>query len=134
MSPFQQKVCSKCGLYPATGSQLRRCGSCLAVKYCSSACQTQNWTSHKPVCKNVGAARKEELIPLMLAAQNGDVATVERLLKSGAKVDGDAFVEEVSLLCAYASGQIHQSHRRSRRAILVSGALAPRRCGSHPPR
>jgi ankyrin repeat protein len=30
----------------------------------------------------------------MLAAQNGDVATVERLLKAGAKVDGDAFVDD----------------------------------------
>jgi len=59
------------------------------VKYCSSACQTENWTSHKLVCKNVGAARKEELVPFILAARNGDVATVERLLKAGAKVDGD---------------------------------------------
>jgi len=60
------------------------------VKYCSSACQTEDWASHRLVCKNVGAARKEELMPVMLAARNGDVATVERLLKAGAKVDGDA--------------------------------------------
>jgi len=91
MFAFQQKVCSKCGQCPAAGTQLRRCGSCLAVKYCSSACQTEDWASHKPVCKNVGAARKEELMPLLLAAQNGDVATVERLLKAGAKVDRGAF-------------------------------------------
>ena len=82
MSSFQQKTCSKCGLHPAAGNQLRRCGSCLAVKYCSSACQTEDWASHRLVCKSVGAARKEELLPLLLAARNGDVATVERLLKA----------------------------------------------------
>ena len=63
------------------------------MKYCSSACQTEDRASHRLVCKNVGAARKEELIPLLLAAQNGDVATVERLLKAGAKVDGGAYSE-----------------------------------------
>ena len=61
------------------------------MKYCSSACQTEDWASHKLVCKNIGAARKEELLPLLLAAENGDVATVEKLLKAGAKVDGGAF-------------------------------------------
>ena len=85
MPAFQQKTCQKCGRYSAAGNQLRRCGSCLAVKYCSSACQTEDWASHKPFCKNVGAAR---LKPLMFAANTGDVATVKRLLKSGAKVDG----------------------------------------------
>jgi len=89
MSSFQQKACSKCGLHPAAGTQLRRCGSCLAVKYCSSACQTEDWASHRLVCRNVGAAGKEELMPLICAAKNGDVATVKRLLKAGAKVDGD---------------------------------------------
>jgi hypothetical protein len=61
------------------------------VKYCSSTCQTEDWASHKLVCKNIGAARKEELLPLLLAAENGDVATVEKLLKAGAKVDGGKF-------------------------------------------
>ena len=63
------------------------------MKYCSSACQTEDWASHRLVCKSVGAARKEEVMPLLLAARNGDVATVERLLKSGAKVDGGAFYD-----------------------------------------
>jgi len=94
MSSFQQKVCSKCGLHPAAGTQLRRCGSCLAVKYCSSACQTKDWASHRLVCKHVGDARKEELMLLQLAAQNGDVATVKKLLKAGAKVDGGAFFND----------------------------------------
>ena len=93
MSSFQQKACVKCGLYPAAGNQLRRCGSCLAVKYCSSACQTEDWTSHRLVCKNVGAARKEELVPLILATKNGDMATVEKLLEAGAKVNGGALFD-----------------------------------------
>mmetsp|Transcript_9957 Transcript_9957/g.24503 ORF Transcript_9957/g.24503 Transcript_9957/m.24503 type:complete len:225 (-) Transcript_9957:46-720(-) len=90
---FQPKICQKCGRCPAAGNQLRRCGSCLAVKYCSPACQTEDWASHKLVCKNVAAARFEELRPLMSAAHNGDVATVEKLLKAGAKVDGGAITE-----------------------------------------
>jgi len=94
MSSFPLKVCLKCGQYPAAGHLLRRCGSCLAVKYCSSACQTEDWASHKLVCKSVGAAREEELMPLMLAARNGDVATVERLLKAGAKVDRGAIASD----------------------------------------
>jgi len=70
------------------------------VKYCSSVCQTQDWASHRLVCKNVGAARKEELVPLICAAQDGDVATVKKLLEAGAKVDGGAFYDnqEVSVL------------------------------------
>ena len=71
MSSSQQKACAKCGLHPAAGNQLRRCGSCLAVKYCSSACQTDDWASHRLVCKNVGAARHQELMPLMLAIKGG---------------------------------------------------------------
>ena len=79
MSSFQPKTCVKCGRNPSSGNLLRRCGSCLVVKYCSSACQTEDWASHGLVCKTVGAARKEELMPLMRAAQDGDVATVEKL-------------------------------------------------------
>ena len=47
------------------------------MKYCSSVCQTEDWASHRLVCKTVGAAREEELMPLMLAAKDGDVATVK---------------------------------------------------------
>jgi len=48
MSSFQQRICLKCGRYPAAGNQLRRCESCHAVKYCSSgACQTEDWASHR---------------------------------------------------------------------------------------
>jgi ankyrin repeat protein len=56
-------------------------------------CQTEDWASHKLVCKNVGAARKQELVPLLLAAQDGDVATVKKLLNAGAKVDGGAITD-----------------------------------------
>ena len=60
------------------------------MKYCSSECQTEDWVSHTLICKNAGAAHKEELIPLMRAAHDGDMATVRKLLEAGAKVDGDA--------------------------------------------
>jgi len=64
------------------------------VKYCSSACQTEDWASYRLVCKNVGDTRKEELMPLIRAARNGDVATVNNLLSAGAKVDGGAFCDD----------------------------------------
>jgi ankyrin repeat protein len=35
--------------------------------------------------------------PVLLAAQNGDVATVEKFLKAGAKVDGDALSDNQEL-------------------------------------
>ena len=31
----------------------RRCMRCRAVRYCSTACQVQNWQTHKVVCKSV---------------------------------------------------------------------------------
>ena len=111
MSSFQQKTCSKCGLHPAAGNQLRRCGSCLAVKYCSSTCQTEDWASHKLVCKKVGAARKEELMeelrPLIVAAKDGNVATVKKLLKAGAKVDGGTMPDTQETLVRITPPAVH---------------------------
>ena len=132
MSSFQQKACSKCGLHPAAGNQLRRCGSCLAVKYCSSVCQTKDWASHRLVCKNVGAARKEELIPLLLAAQNGDVATVKRLLKYGAKVDGGAYADsQESAIIATPLFMAARAGRAAVVAVLLKAGAKINRTAAH---
>ncbi|KAF6261089.1 hypothetical protein COO60DRAFT_822653 [Scenedesmus sp. NREL 46B-D3] len=39
--------CKVCG---ARQQKLLRCSRCKAVKYCSAACQTQDWKAHKAVC------------------------------------------------------------------------------------
>jgi hypothetical protein len=61
-------------------------------------CQIEDLPSHKFVSKNVGATRKEEVIPLLLAAKNGDMAMVEKLLKAGVKVDGGAIPDDQETL------------------------------------
>ena len=41
-----------------TDVKLKKCGNCMAVYYCSTSCQKEDWTSHKEVCNKV---LKEEL-------------------------------------------------------------------------
>ncbi|KAJ7791263.1 hypothetical protein B0H13DRAFT_2173146 [Mycena leptocephala] len=36
------------------GRQLRKCGKCHIVWYCSKECQTLNWPQHKPTCGEAG--------------------------------------------------------------------------------
>jgi hypothetical protein len=45
--------CSVDGTYAAdqTASNLRKCGRCLEVRYCSTECQASDWKSHRPFCK-----------------------------------------------------------------------------------
>jgi len=49
------QVCSTCMMSEKDlGQQLRRCGKCHTVWYCSKQCQTQNWPDHKPTCGESG--------------------------------------------------------------------------------
>lgn len=41
-----------------TRQQLKECGACHSVFYCSTACQKRDWVSrHKPLCKKYVASR-----------------------------------------------------------------------------
>jgi len=48
------KACKTCGVYNMPGHRkikLFRCARCLEPCYCSKACQTVDWSSHKPQCR-----------------------------------------------------------------------------------
>ncbi|KAJ7037626.1 hypothetical protein C8F04DRAFT_1232481 [Mycena alexandri] len=50
-----QAACSTCLMSEKDlGQQLRKCGKCHAVWYCSKECQTQSWPDHKPTCREGG--------------------------------------------------------------------------------
>ena len=43
-------------LTPADSSRnLKSCGGCGMVQYCSSKCQKQDWKRHRPICKRYGS-------------------------------------------------------------------------------
>jgi len=47
-------TCARClALGDKAGPQLRRCGRCKGVWYCSKECQTQDWPQHKKTCNKV---------------------------------------------------------------------------------
>jgi hypothetical protein len=46
--------------YPSCANQnpiLKYCGNCMSIKYCSTHCQKQHWSTHKIICK---IAKKEQ--------------------------------------------------------------------------
>ncbi|KAJ6448617.1 hypothetical protein C8R45DRAFT_159381 [Mycena sanguinolenta] len=43
--------------HQSSGASLSRCSSCMAVFYCSSACQRAHWARHKVLCKKQTASR-----------------------------------------------------------------------------
>ncbi|KAJ7457777.1 hypothetical protein FB451DRAFT_1372424 [Mycena latifolia] len=57
-------ACTKCfkndGNEP--GLQLRRCGKCKSVWYCSKECQTAHWPLHKKSCSNVDGSGIRKLV------------------------------------------------------------------------
>ncbi|KAF7346960.1 hypothetical protein MVEN_01448400 [Mycena venus] len=49
-----EAACSTCLMSEKDLGQLRKCGKCHAVWYCSKECQTQSWPDHKPTCTEGG--------------------------------------------------------------------------------
>ena len=43
--------CANCSKTGTSKAPLKRCSACQKVFYCSSKCQTENWPSHKALCK-----------------------------------------------------------------------------------
>ncbi|KAJ7459249.1 hypothetical protein FB451DRAFT_1272310 [Mycena latifolia] len=54
-------VCTKCRKNEV-GLELRRCGKCKGVWYCSKECQTQDWPKHKKSCKTVEGSGMLKLV------------------------------------------------------------------------
>ena len=56
-----ERVCKKCGFFPAHKDKLRYCGRCAAAQYCSKHCAKDDWAEHKLVCDSARKARGEVL-------------------------------------------------------------------------
>lgn len=48
-------ACRRCA---TRGGRLKRCSSCMAVRYCSSTCQLADWRRHKAVCAILKCTRE----------------------------------------------------------------------------
>ena len=54
--------CSKCMRTPAgDGIKTSVCSGCMTTRYCSDACQRDDWKEHKLVCATLGAVREQTL-------------------------------------------------------------------------
>jgi len=60
-------TCTRCLAREEAGAQLRRCGRCKGVWYCSKECQMQDWSRHKKTCKEVEGSGILKLINAFLA-------------------------------------------------------------------
>ncbi|KAF8972566.1 hypothetical protein BDZ97DRAFT_1781661 [Flammula alnicola] len=49
--------CCNCKKDITAKSNLSRCGGCKLVRYCSTECQTSDWTRHKKICKTVKSVK-----------------------------------------------------------------------------
>ncbi|GJE84500.1 zinc finger MYND domain-containing protein [Phanerochaete sordida] len=45
--------CLCCQAEQTVGKELKRCGACKLVRYCSAACQKEDWGRHKATCKAI---------------------------------------------------------------------------------
>ena len=43
--------CDECGVEAGGAISLKRCKSCMLVKYCNADCQKNHWPTHKKLCK-----------------------------------------------------------------------------------
>ncbi|KAJ7911334.1 hypothetical protein B0H13DRAFT_2328417 [Mycena leptocephala] len=57
-SPRIGQACYKC--FKEEDAALSKCSSCKRVVYCSTACQSTDWPTHKGICKILKAARHPE--------------------------------------------------------------------------
>ena len=84
------KCCAWCDKEPSgeEGVRFNKCSSCLAVRYCSSACQRAHWKSskgrhprHKDICVKVADKRKvaREILNDLLVNKNLDALDDPRL-------------------------------------------------------
>ena len=53
-------VCAGCGICAGDSVKLKKCTDCKKAQYCSVACQRQNWSEHKPACREERLFRQPE--------------------------------------------------------------------------
>ncbi|EIW54763.1 uncharacterized protein TRAVEDRAFT_172379 [Trametes versicolor FP-101664 SS1] len=46
-------ACAGCQEDESMDKEMRRCGGCKVTRYCSVACQKEDWRRHKPTCKQI---------------------------------------------------------------------------------
>ena len=75
-------VCSK----PAG----RQCGACKMQHYCSSQCQRQNWSDHKPVCTRLANASARLSMPFGPGSSGESLAREQMALLDHLKAHYDS--------------------------------------------
>ena len=50
-----EKKCAACEKKKSAELKLQKCSRCTSVRYCSVACQKQDWKAHKPRCQEIAA-------------------------------------------------------------------------------
>lgn len=57
LKPVEELRCTMCKVASSPIIEVKRCGGCRSVAYCSKTCQTADWSRHKPVCVEIKKAR-----------------------------------------------------------------------------
>ena len=70
---------SKCSVCPVTES-LQFCSRCRLTLYCSSACQTADWKTHKKTCKHIDYQDEEGKTALIHACYAENLEQVQHLI------------------------------------------------------
>ena len=94
------RPCSACLVVPATFT----CGGCGSVGYCGIPCQRSLWSSHKPICREISAARSrdakktdpdvvkkvtESVVAVLMALSGNDREETDKILAAlGANCEG----------------------------------------------
>ncbi|ORY79805.1 hypothetical protein BCR35DRAFT_304642 [Leucosporidium creatinivorum] len=55
---YAGQVCFSCYRAPPQTEELRRCGGCRRVKFCSAECSKKEWKDHKPFCLSFSTLRQ----------------------------------------------------------------------------
>lgn len=50
--------CTMCKVAASPIIEVKRCGGCRSVAYCSKTCQTADWSRHKPTCLGIKKSRE----------------------------------------------------------------------------
>lgn len=91
-----------CGLCQSESPNLRLCGACKLIRYCSSDHQKQHWKSHKPFCHQYKSAIRNDKNKQILKdnpcnSQNDDFTLNKSLLDSILR-NQVSFLQDLNLL------------------------------------